>query len=360
MLVHVRLSHTAMDLEWDAGVVTGVTLGPLSLVLLFCWCAVRRQARFITPEDTSTVCGISRLGLICKLANVCGHPVPLVEAARFCFFPATGPAGVDGVDGVDGARDPRTVGGITSLKRIRDEKSSATLVVAFSGGATNKIGLARLEFRRMLSQYRGLDQLYVLDPTGMSFYEHNLRTFREQLASCLYPYAKVIFVGNCMGATAALRFSSLLQHSEDTVLAFNPEVTPASDPRCAFRIAACLSPSKTSRLRTTLEKAVTFTPAKIRLHVSNWPPERSQAMLLLEQSEEAVVFDVVYQDYDAAAAAAAAKSAAAMVDSSSASSSLLPRVVRILHRECDHHGLLAKRLKGNGALRKILDEAVAQ
>ena len=83
-------------------------------------------------------------------------------------------------------------------------------------------------------------------------------------------------------------------------------------------------------------------------------------MLLLEQSEEAVVFDVVYQDYDAAAAAAAAKSAAAMVDSSSASSSLLPRVVRILHRECDHHGLLAKRLKGNGALRKILDEAVAQ
>ena len=327
-----------------------VALGSLSLVLLFCWCAVRRQARFITPEDTSIVCGISRLGLICKLANVCGHPVPLVEAARFCFFPATGPTGVDG------ARDPRTVGGITSLKRIRDEKSSATLVVAFSGGATNKIGLARLEFRRMLSQYRGLDQLYVLDPTGMSFYEHNLRTFREQLASCLSPYAKVIFLGNCMGATAALRFSSLLQHSEDTVLAFNPEVTPASDPRCAFRVAACLSPSKTSRLRTTLEKAVTFTPAKIRLHVSNWPPERSQAMLLLEQSEEAVVFDVVYQDYDAAAAA---RSAAAVVDSSSASSSL-PRVVRILHRECDHHGLLAKRLKGNGALRKILDEAVVE
>lgn len=79
-------------------------------------------------------------------------------------------------------------------------------------------------------------------------------------------------------------------------------------------------------------------------------------MLLLEQSEEAVVFDVVYQDYDAAAAA---RSAAAVVDSSSASSSL-PRVVRILHRECDHHGLLAKRLKGNGALRKILDEAVVE
>ena len=36
----------------------------------------------------------------------------------------------------------------------------------------------------------------------------------------------------------------------------------------------------------------------------------------------------------------------------------LPRIVRILHRDCDYHGLLAKRLKGNGSLRRILDEAV--
>jgi hypothetical protein len=354
-----------MTLEWDAGMVTGAAVGSLFVVVLAVWCAVRRAARFTKPEDTRTVCGVSRLGIICKLSNICGHPVPLIEAARFSFFPATSGKNDeegDAASSLAALQDPRA-GGITSLEQIIGANRSNRVVVAFSGGATNTIGLARLEFRRMLSQYRELDQLYVLDPTGMSFYEHNIKTFQEQLAACLAPYQKVIFLGNCMGATAALRFSAMLQHPEDTVLAFNPEIDPARDSRRVFRIAACLSPSTTSQLRAVLEKAVADTPARVRIHVSNWPPELDQAMLLLSPSsfssssvrhlsketeanhiDEDGVFDLDYQSYNNAAAA---------------ESSPLPRIVRILHRKCNFHGLLAKMLKGNGSLRKILDEAVA-
>jgi hypothetical protein len=351
-----------MDVQWGTGTIIGVAVGSLALAFFFCWWAVRCQARFIRPDDTSTVCGISKLGIVCKLSNICGHSVPLVEAARFSFFPAedaedgAAAPSLSAPPGTNASQDPRA-GGITSLEHIRGNKSSDALIVAFSGGATNKIGLARLEFRRMLSQYKGLDQLYVLDPTGMSFYEHDIQTFQEQLVACLLPYSMVIFLGNCMGATAALRFSSMLQHPEDTVLAFNPEVDPASDSRTVFRVAGCLSPSKTSRLRSALENAVMATPAKIRIHASNWPPERNQAMLLLPSSagsskEEGVVFDTDYQDYQDYAAAAV------KCVSPSSSCSSLPRITRILHRECDHHGLLAKRLKKNGVLRTILDEAV--
>ena len=354
-----------------AATLVAVVVGVLLVVIVGVWCAVRRAARFVRPEDTSTVCGISRLGMICKLSNICGHPVPLIEAARFSFFPAVA-ADADEADAASllaSMRDPRA-GGITSLERIRGAKRSSALVVAFSGGATNKIGLARLEFRRMLSKYKDLDQLYVLDPTGMSFYEHNIRDFQEKLAACLAPYKKIIFLGNCMGGTAALRFSALLRHPEDMVLSFNPEIDPARDSRRVFRIAAFLSPSTTSRLRAVLEKAVRDTPAKVRIHVSNWPPELNQAMLLLSSSsfsssssssvlspssskateandsdEQAAVFDLNYQNYQ-------------NYDAAAAESPPLPRIVRILHRDCDYHGLLAKRLKGNGSLRRILDEAV--
>ena len=103
---------------------------------------------------------------------------------------------------------------------------------------------------------RHADQLYVLDPTGMSFYQHGIATFERQLRQCLVPYKKVVFLGNCMGATAALRFAALLRHQQDTVLAFNPEVDPARDSRKVFRAASWLSPVTSSRLRAVLERAV--------------------------------------------------------------------------------------------------------
>eukprot|EP00939_MAST-03C_sp_MAST-3C-sp1_P005173 g5173.t1 len=106
-------------------------------------------------------------------------------------------------------QDPRA-GGLP-FEKTGNAKSSDTLVVAFSGGATNRIGLARLEFRKMLSKRgcvtRSADQLYVLDPTGMSFYEYKVDRFTNQLNSLLRPYKKICMLGNCMGATAALRFA---------------------------------------------------------------------------------------------------------------------------------------------------------
>ncbi len=339
----------------DAAVVTALIVGSVTLVLGLVWYALRLIARVTRPDDTRTICGVSRLGTICKLSYLLGHPMPLLEAARFSFFPAEDDVSL---------QDPRA-GGITSIEDIRGSQSSDTLVVAFSGGATNKIGLARLEFRRMLSQAgsatRQADQLYVLDQTGMSFYEHQIDSFQKHLAACLRPYQKVVFLGNCMGATAALRFSTLLQHAHDTVLAFNPEVNPPSDTRLPFRVAACLSPSTTSRLRRVLNDALMGTPAKIRVHASMWPPEHAQSMLLSlpdkgvvdkaginaqlsTTNDDVRAMDVDYHDYAAAGGEAVEPPQ--------------PRVLRILHKGCVQHGMLAKRLKPNGSLRKILDDAV--
>jgi len=300
---------------------------------------LQHAAQHQTPEDTRTILGISRLGLVCKLSHVLGLRLPLVEAARFSFFPA----------GHSTMLNPRAAGlplqAMLQKREGRRSERSGTLVVAFSGGATNKIGLARLEFRRMLSEAgtSHVDQLYVLDPTGMSFYEHRLSTFQAQLRECLRPYSRVIFLGNCMGATAALRFAGLLRHKHDMVLAFNPEVVPGRDSRKVFRIAACLSPTQTSKLRGVLERAVLKTSAQIRVHVSAWPPELSQGRLLFDSVDG----DDVIVEVDAEMAVA-----------DGLRQRVLPRVLRIIHHQCTYHGLLAKCLRPTGALRGILDRAV--
>jgi hypothetical protein len=328
------------------GIVIAIIVGSLSLLILSCWCFMRRAAYTAAADDTRTICGISRLGTVCKIAHVCGHPTPELEKTRFSFFPA----------GHIDVNDPRS-GGITELKDIIP--NSSTLVVAFSGGATNKIGLPRLEFRRMLanttSPTTNVDQLYVLDPTGMSFYEHQIEKFSNQLRFFLLPYKKVVLLGNCMGATAALRFSALLQNKEDVVLAFNPEVKPNIDPRLSFRIASCLSPSKTSRLSSVLNKAISTSPGRIRIHMSNWPPEYEQSMLLLSENDD--ILDVDFDIGDGGDDSIASSGVSLGVGKKS-DHSTLPRIVRILHREFKIHGLISKQLKSSGSLRKILDDAV--
>jgi len=161
--------------------------------------------------------------------------------------------------------EPRE-GGMSLEDMLAAEAKSKTLIVAFSGGATNKIGITRLEFRRLLSEAgtptMQCDQLYVLDPTGMSFYEHGIADFTKQLRRAILPYTRVVMIGNCMGATAALRFSVLLTSPKSVVLAFNPEVSPSVDPRISFRIAAKLMPRKMHALPRVVQEAVECTPAR--------------------------------------------------------------------------------------------------
>ena len=103
----------------------------------------------------------------------------------------------------------------------------------------------------------------------------------------VFLYSKVVYLGNCMGATAALRFSSLLQHESDFVLAFNPEVAPP-----VIHVAHSVLPHatiETSRLRAVLETAVMKTPAKIRIHVQ-LATRASQAMLFLAPPADPILY----------------------------------------------------------------------
>ena len=311
--------------------------------LAFGYVALRVIASRITAEDNGSVCGLQRLGLVAKFSFLCGFSMPRVE--RFAFFRA-GFVSLDPRDG--GLR-------LEEMTKIAERgECSDALIVAFSGGATNKIGLARLEFRKMLSMSNTptakLDQLYVLDPTGMSFYEHRIEQFTLCLRRAIKPYKRVIFLGNCMGATAAIRFATLLRSSKDTVLAFNPEVDPKADSRTAFRIAAMLAPRTTGALAGILRSALQSTPARVRIHSSVWPPEYSQAQLLSMSQHgngNGIIAEINIEKATAAGIREAIEKGCA----------LNSRVLRLVYCECKQHGMLAKELRPSGALREILDRA---
>jgi hypothetical protein len=144
----------------------------------------------ITVDDTATVLGVSRLGLTCKLCYLLRIPVPAVNRQRFAFFAASTTSAVPMPTVV-----PMHLEAMRHhLKHLADgSQLSRVLVVAFSGGATNKIGLPRHEFRRVLgragSAAATCDTLFVLDSSGMSFYRHGLGELRAVLAEVLAKYA---------------------------------------------------------------------------------------------------------------------------------------------------------------------------
>lgn len=107
------------------------------------------------------------------------------------------------------------------------------LVVAFSGGALKMGGMPREEFKRTLQNIDDCDHLFLIDPlqswylndpdrhwTGIEWYSKELKQHTEK-----YP-GKVLFIGNCMGATGCLLLSNLAQ----TCLLFNPLINTRKDP----------------------------------------------------------------------------------------------------------------------------------
>ena len=97
------------------------------------------------------------------------------------------------------------------------------------------------------------------------------------------------------------------------------------------------------------------TPARVRVHVSGWPPELFQGRLL---------FSGDGGELSSCSGGEGNKGGTALVEVDSTSYVCLreglplPRVLRIVHWDCKCHGLLAKKLKPNGKLRQILDAAV--
>eukprot|EP00035_Acanthoeca_spectabilis_P028625 m.471487 g.471487 ORF g.471487 m.471487 type:complete len:184 (-) comp31111_c0_seq1:117-668(-) len=174
----------------------------------------------------------------------------------------------------------------------------------------------------------------------MSFFEHNIENVTESLARAVQGYDRVVFVGNCMGGTGALRFCHLLRSPEDSVVAFNPEVSPATDARRAFRIAAWLSPRACKALPGVLDRAIAATAARVRVHVSSWEPELSQGRLLF--MPETAVADSTSGRWPEPVAPAAREHP----------------TLRVVHSSCTEHDMVPKVLRPAGILAAIVGHAV--
>ena len=288
-------------------------------------------AKTIPADETRTVCGVSHMSLLCKAAYLLRWSMPQVDQARFLLYRSGSDEGIC------------VYGSALSHTRSSDTDRAKTLIVAFSGGAVNKIGIPRHEFRRTLlssAAASACDQLYVLDPTGMSMYAHELATFEQRLRDLIAGYTRCVFVGNCMGATGALRFAHLLPSGSSTAIAVNPEIAPAQDERRSFRIAAVFQPRICRGLPAVLQESIDRSSGRIRVHSSSWGPERAQCNVLRYRTE------VIVSNPDSAGCAAALHGCRN------------ERVARLVYSTCRAHGMLGDVLRPSGGLVAIIEEAV--
>lgn len=315
-----------------------------------------RAAKSIRIDDYTlvSVCNVftmSRLSLVTKLAYLFGITMPQLDRGRFLLFTAT----VDPAAAAQAPDDDVLSHGLSHdamlayvARGSRMQTLPATLIIAFSGGATNKIGVPRTEFLRTLNRAGSAsavcDKLFVLDPTGMSFYTENMASFCATLRTVAAPYQRCVLLGNCMGATGALLCAPTLGLAPDSsVIAFNPVVEPSlcgAQQQLGFRIAALLKPVLCRGLRARLVAAVAESaPCRVRVHCSEWAPELRDARRL---NEEEVVVGV---DGEGRVAMGGGVGSGC-------------RTRLVIHRGCTEHGMLGTHLRPSGALSIIVDDAV--
>ena len=257
-------------------------------ILIFCtfvilaiifYSLVRFAASRAQPDDAKTWLFGLHVGFLCKTAYMLGITVPNLEKQRFRSYPY-------------GESEP-TVLNSENLKTAVVPKSK-TIIVSFSGGAVRGIGIPRTEFRRTLQEKNSrtskCDLLFVVDTTGMSFYHYHLDELKDLLQDVLKFYDKVVLMGNCMGATGALLYSSFIPSKcNGAVVAFCPEVDPASDSRLMFKLGSCVQPSICSSLRLKITNNILSSivdkrekhhdgPLSVKyiIHSSCWQPEMLQ------------------------------------------------------------------------------------
>lgn len=148
-----------------------------------------------------------------------------------------------------GLKLPDVSNRVVFVPRRMDRKTDV-LIVSFAGGellcclflcegALQIGGHSQPEFQKTLSELEA-DQLFLLDPSGMSWYladsrgGHNglpeiesvlkvqVMLIAYNLKEHLQGYKAAVFIGNCMGASGALMFSHLARK----VVCFNPHICP--------------------------------------------------------------------------------------------------------------------------------------
>jgi len=216
----------------------------ICLVILLVILAMRRI-------DTSKS---SHLGLFAKLSYLCGCRIPQIELLRYTYVP------------------------------LQDGERSKVLVVSFAGGALKIGGLPQIEFSKTLDNI-DCDQLFLVDPTGMSWYLQDpnfswdgVSYYGEILSEYCEPYEKVLFVGNCMGATGALMFGRFA----DRIIAFKPHIDPPTYNNKSVRLGCKLLPAnkRADPLNHILTTINNSPDTIIDIYVSNNPAELQQIQLL--------------------------------------------------------------------------------
>jgi len=166
------------------------------------------------------------------------------------------------------------------------------LIVAFAGGALRVGGEVQYEMQKTFKTFQ-CDQLYLLDPTGMSWYLQSpnnqwqgFQYYESKLKEYSQLYHYIIFTGSCLGATACLFFSHLCHE----VICFNPQTDPSKDNRWSYWLGSRALPR---HLRTTflslLENSIQRSSGSITIHSSNNIYERFQTSLLSHRANLKVI-----------------------------------------------------------------------
>jgi hypothetical protein len=174
------------------------------------------------------------------------------------------------------------------------------LLVAFAGGALQLGGQTRPEFVNSTADL-DCDRLFVTDPSNAWYTDEQ---FAIRFEAVLAPYGgAVVFVGNCLGATGALRFAHLAKH----VLCINPDIDVVNHSDWRIRFAASRiddSLQARSLFVERLVQSVGKCRGTVRIYVDGNPTHRHEARLLqslLDDDETATVdLQVVHCDVSGA------------------------------------------------------------
>jgi hypothetical protein len=119
---------------------------------------------------------------------------------------------------------------IGDVLRHDPTKDNDALLVAFAGGALQLGGQSRPEFVQC-TDHLCVDRLFLTDPSN-AWYSDDV--YKNELPAIFGQYRRVILIGNCLGATGALRFARLAS----VVIAINPHVDPHSHTNWFVRFGA--------------------------------------------------------------------------------------------------------------------------
>jgi len=204
------------------------------------------------------ICKLSNdyhLGWISKISHLFGVQLAALENKRFTFYPHD------------------------------NTKKSDHLIVSFAGGALKVSGIPYTEFRKSLANFE-CDQLFVMDPTGMTWYLQDPTSkwqgyhyYESKLMEITKNYTKCMFIGNCLGASGAL----MMSHLATKVVAFNPHVDPSCHNSLKLRLANKLIPkSMQHELYRLIKQNTSTTKASVKVYGAKTNEVTQQTALLPE------------------------------------------------------------------------------